>query len=290
MQANLLLDAKAELGEGPLWDEREGVLYWVDILGATLNRYDPKTNTNQSFDVGQHVGTVVLDESGGILLAVKDGFARFDPVTETLAILATPEAQIEGNRFNDGKADPAGRFWAGTMAYDGTPHAGSLYCLDTDGTVRKQESDVTISNGIVWTPDHKTMYYIDSPSHVVTAFDYDKATGTISNGRIVIKVPEHMGLPDGMAIDTKGHLWIAHWGYGAVICWNPTTGEKMHEIKVPASHTTACAFGGDDFRTLYITTARTELSDEQLEKEPLAGGLFVIELDVEGLPTYRYQG
>ncbi len=290
MEAKLLLDAKSELGEGPLWDEREGLLYRVDIMGAKLHRYNPATEADEVFNVGQHVGTVVLDEAGGVLLAVKDGFARFDLETETLDIIANPESGIEGNRFNDGKAGPGGRFWAGTMSYQGTAHAGSLYCLDTDGTVSTKEKDVTISNGIVWTEDHQTMYYIDSPPRVIYAFDYDKASGDISNGRIVIKVPEHMGSPDGMAIDSKGQLWVAHWGYGAVVCWCPKTGEVMEEIKVPASQTTACAFGGEDFKTLYITTARIGLSDEQLEVEPLAGGLFVARTDVAGLPSYRYRG
>lgn len=289
-EAKLLLDTKSTLGEGPLWDEREGVLYWVNILENKLHRYNPKTDVNETFDVGQHVGTVVLDESGGAVVAVQRGFARFDLETEQVSMIAKPSEFREGNRFNDGKADPAGRFWAGTMAYDATPHAGSLYCLDTDGTVSKKESDVTISNGIVWTSDHKTMYYIDSRARVVTAFEYDKATGNISNGRVVIKVPEHMGSPDGMAIDEKNQLWIAHWGYGAVVCWCPTTGEVMQEISVPASQVTACAFGGDDMKTLYITTARHALSDEQLADEPLAGGLFVAQTDIAGQASYRYGG
>lgn len=286
--AELVLDAKAELGEGPLWDERNQQLYWVDILGSQLHRYTPATQTDEIFSVGQHVGTVVLRESGGVMVAVRDGFARFDLDTETLDIVANPEKDIEGNRFNDGKADPAGRFWAGTMAYEQSLYAGSLYCLDVDGTVSKKERDVTISNGIVWTADHKTMYYIDTTPRVITAFDYDKATGNITNGRIVIKVPDNMGSPDGMAIDSEGQLWVAHWGYSAVVCWCPKTGEKISEISVPASQVTACAFGGDDFKTLYITTANHNLSEEQLRQQPLAGGLFVAKTDVAGLPTYRY--
>lgn len=290
MEAKLLLDAKAELAEGPLWDESEQVLYWVDIMGGKLHRYNPATEIDEVFNVGQDVGTVVLDEAGNVLLAVKDGFARFDLETETLDIIANPESEIENNRFNDGKVGPGGRFWAGTMAYDMTAHAGSLYCLDTDGTVSQKEKDVTISNGIVWTADHKTMYYVDSPPRVIYAFDYDKASGNISNGRIVIKVPEDMGAPDGMAIDTKGQLWVAHWGYGAVVCWCPKTGEVMDEIKVPANQTSACAFGGEDFKTLYITTANTGEFAGANANEPHAGGLFVARTDVAGLPSYRYGG
>lgn len=290
MEAKLLLDAKAELAEGPLWDEREQVLYWVDIMGSKLHRYNPATGTDEVFNVGQNVGTVVLDESGNILLAVKDGFARFDLETETLDIIANPESAIEGNRFNDGKVGPGGRFWAGTLAYTGTAHAGSLYCLDTDGTVSLKEKDVTISNGITWTEDQKTMYYVDSPPRVIYAYDYDKASGDISNGRVIIKVPEDMGVPDGIAIDTKGRLWVAHWGYAAVVCWDPITGEVMDEIKVPASQTSACAFGGEDFKTLFITTANTGEFIGSNADEPYAGGLFVAQMDVAGLPMYRYGG
>jgi len=290
MEAKLLLDTKSELGEGALWDEREGVLYRVDIMGKKLHRYNPSTGVDEVFNVGKHVGTVVLDESGGVLLAVQDGFARFDLETETLEMIATPEQYVDSNRFNDGKVSPDGSFWAGTMAYEGTSYAGNLYRLDPSGNIHLEEPDVTTSNGIVWTEDHKTMYYIDSPTRVVTAFDYDKESGSISNGKIVIRVPDEMGVPDGMTIDSKGQLWIAHWGEGAVVCWCPTTGEKMQEIKVAASHTTSCAFGGADMKTLYITTARVGLSDEQLENEPHAGGLFVFETDVVGLPAYRYKG
>lgn len=290
MQADLLLNIQSKLGEGPLWDERENILYWVDILGCALHRYNPATGNNDTFDVGQHVGTVILDDDGEILLAVQDGFARFDPSTETLTMLADIEAEDDNIRFNDGKADPAGRFWAGTLAYDGTPHAGTLYCLDTDGIVSIKERDVTISNGIVWSTDHKTMYYVDSPTGVIYAYDYDKDTGDISNQNIVIKVPPSMGTPDGMAIDSQNQLWVAHWGYGAVVCWCPTTGEPMQEITVPATQVTACAFGGDDLKTLYITTARTGLSDDNLREQPFAGGLFVAQTTIEGTLTYRYRG
>ncbi len=290
MQADLLLDAQAQLGEGALWDEREGVLYWVDILGSQLHRYTPQTGTNETFAIRQHVSSVVLDEVGNIFVTVKDGFAQFDPQAKTLHLIASPEPPLVNARFNDGKADPAGRYWAGTMAYDFTPHAAVLYCLDTDGTISIKERDVTISNGIVWTPDHQTMYYVDSSPRVIYAFDYDKASGAITNGKIVVKVPESMGAPDGMAIDSEGQLWVAHWGYGAVVCWCPKTGEVIDEISVPASQVTSCAFGGDDLKTLYITSARDGLSDEALLSQPHAGGLFVAQTDVVGLPTYRYRG
>ena len=288
MTANLLYDARAELGEGPLWDEREKVLYWVNIQGHKLHIYDPATGENQSYDIGQPVGTVVLREYGGVMLALRDGFAAYDPTSGKLDMIADPEADKPENRFNDGKCDPAGRFWAGTM--HAQPYRGALYRLDTDMTVHKMVEDVSISNGIVWTADHKTMYYVDSPVLTVYAYDYDNDTGDINNCRSIIKVPEGMGVPDGMAIDNEGMLWIAHFGGSAVHRWDPASGEIVETIDVPASQVTACAFVGDNLDTLYITTARTGLSDEQLAGEPHAGSLFVAQPGVTGTLTYRFKG
>jgi sugar lactone lactonase YvrE len=290
MQAELLFDARADLGEGALWDERNNVLYWVDINGFKLNILNPATGENTSYNVGQHVGTVVLSESGGIFLAVREGFARFDLETEALEIIADPEPDKSENRFNDGKCDPAGRFWAGTMSMNGQPHQGSLYCLDTDMTVTKKVDDINISNGIVWTSDRKTMYYIDSPPRKVFAYDYDFETGDISNVRVAIQVPEGMGVPDGMAIDSDDTLWIAHYNGGVVIHWNPDTAEVMEIIEVPVSRPTACAFGGDKLDTLYITTAINGLKPEHHAKEPHAGSLFVVQTHVTGTLSHRFKG
>ncbi|MCB0082528.1 MAG: SMP-30/gluconolactonase/LRE family protein, partial [Caldilineaceae bacterium] len=205
---DLLLDTHALVGEGPLWDEQNQRLYWVDILSNRLYAYDPATGENRTWDVGQHVGTVVLRESGGVMLAVRDGFAAFDLETGELTLIADPEADQSGNRFNDGKCDPAGRFWAGTMAYENQTTQGSLYRLDTDMSVHKMVSDIGISNGIVWSLDHTTMYYIDSMAYTVRAFDYDNRSGDIANERVVVQVASEMGLPDGMSIDAEGMLWV----------------------------------------------------------------------------------
>ena len=206
----LLVDAHAQVGEGPLWDEERQVLYWVDILSSLLYIYDPATGENRVLDVGQHVGTVVIRASGGLMLAVREGFASFDLETQELTLIANPEAHITGNRFNDGKCDPAGRFWAGTMAYENPTNQGSLYRLDTDLSVHKIFGDVAISNGIIWSLDHTTMYYIDTLRKNVRAFDYADDTGDISNERVIVNVPEEIGMPDGMAIDSEGMLWVAH--------------------------------------------------------------------------------
>jgi sugar lactone lactonase YvrE len=286
--AELILDARAKLGEGALWDARRQVLYWVDILKNALHVYDPLAQADRVIDVGQYAGTVVPRRAGGVMLALQHGFASLDLETEELDLIHDPEPHLPGNRFNDGKCDPAGRFWAGTMALDFTPNAGRLYCLDPDLSVRVVLGNVTISNGIVWRPDHTTMYYIDTPTRQVDAFDYDVETGQIENRRVVVRVPEEMGLPDGMAIDSEGMLWVAQWeGYG-VSRWDPATGRLLQSVDVPVGQVTSCAFGGENLDQLYITTARVELSAEQLKAQPLAGGLFRADVGVTGLPAFEF--
>ena len=286
----LLVDEHALVGEGPLWDEEEQVLYWVDILNSKLFIYDPASGENRTLDVGQHVGTVVTRASGGLMLAVREGFASFDLETQELTLIANPEAHVTGNRFNDGKCDPAGRFWAGTMAYENPKDSGSLYRLDTDLSVHRMFGGVAISNGIVWSLNHSTMYYIDTLRKNVRAWDYDNETGDIANERVVIDVPEEAGMPDGMAIDSEGMLWVAHYGGARVSRWNPGSGELLEEIPLPVTQVTACAFGGPDLATLFITSAAQELDAAELARQPLAGGLFAIETPYRGVPSFRFGG
>ena len=286
----LLVDAHAQVGEGPLWDEEQQVLYWVDILSSLLYIYDPATGENRVLDVGQHVGTVVIRASGGLMLAVRSGFASFDLNTQELTLIANPEAHITGNRFNDGKCDPAGRFWAGTMAYENPTNQGSLYRLDTDLSVHKIFGDVAISNGIIWSLDHTTMYYIDTLRKNVRAFDYADDTGDISNERVIINVPEEIGMPDGMAIDSEGMLWVAHYGGSCVSRWNSNTAQLLLKIDLPVTQVTACAFGGPNLDILFITSAAQELDAAELARQPLAGGLFAIKTPYQGVPSFRFGG
>ena len=286
----LLVDAHAQVGEGPLWDEEQQLLYWVDILSSLLYIYDPATGENRVLDVGRHVGTVVTRASGGLMLAVREGFASFDLETQELTLIANPEAHITGNRFNDGKCDPAGRFWAGTMAYENPTNQGSLYRLDTDFSVHKIFGDVAISNGIIWSLDHTTMYYIDTLRKNVRAFDYADDTGDISNERVIINVPEEIGMPDGMAIDSDGMLWVAHYGGSCVSRWNPNTAQLLEKIDLPVTQVTACAFGGPNLDILFITSAAQELDAAELERQPLAGGLFSIKTPYQGVLSFRFGG
>lgn len=289
-EVELVVDAKAILGEGAIWQASKGCLYWVDIEGGLLHVFDAATGRDRAVPVGTKVGTVVSRASGGLLLALQSGFAFFDPDRGTLTPIADPEAAIPGNRFNDGKCDPSGRLWAGTMDGDLAPHAGGLYRLDTDLSVHRVLGGVTISNGLAWSFDRRTLYYIDTPTRAVSAFDYDDETGAISNRRDVVTVPDELESPDGMTIDAEGKLWVAHWGAGAVCRWDPESGHLLQKIDVPAAHTTSCAFGGEDLGDLYITTARSGLSEEDLEAQPLAGGLFRVRPGVSGVPAFEFAG
>ena len=290
-KADPIVQQGARLGEGSLWHPQTQRLFWVDIMGQTVFIFDPKSGENRGINVGRDVGTIVPRKSGGLMLGIKGGFAGLDLETETLEEIAMVETDLPNNRFNDGKCDPAGRFWAGSMAYDFAKGAGSLYCMDRDLSVRKVLSDVSISNGLVWTADQATLYYIDSLAFQIAAFDYDVATGEIANRRAVVELPEDVGFLDGMSIDANGNLWVAIYGAGQVCCWNPGDGELLDTVEVPgAKLTTSCAFGGPDLNELYITSASDGLTEQDKEEQPLAGALFRAELDVSGVAAFEFAG
>ncbi len=232
-QAEVALASQASLGEGPLWDSGRQVLWWVQINEGLLRCFDPATGSNTTFDIGQMVGTVVLRERGGLMLALQNGFASFDPDTEELVMIADPEADQPDNRFNDGKCDPAGRFRAGTLNLQPSQRTtGALYSLEPDGTVRKRLDQVGVSNGIVWTADSRTMYYIDSMRPTIDAFDFDLATGEIANRRPIYSVPQDLGTADGMAIDERDRLWVAFWGEWSVLCIDPREGMIVSKVEL----------------------------------------------------------
>ncbi|MDD4107397.1 MAG: SMP-30/gluconolactonase/LRE family protein [Prolixibacteraceae bacterium] len=284
----LVIDSKSELGEGAIWNYETGELIWVNITGKILNFYSPSLRNNKEMFTGQMIGTVVPAKSGSVLVALQNGIYMLDPATGSKKLIVDPETEMPDNRFNDGKCDPAGRFWAGTMSLTGKKGAGALYRLDPDSSIHKMVDNVTTSNGIVWSAEGMKMYYIDTPTRKVMSYDYNNATGDISNPEVAVEVPEDMGAPDGMTIDAKGNLWIALWGGSAVGCWNPETGKLIRTISVPAKNVTSCAFGDDDLGTLYITTARQNTSEEELEKFPHAGGVFKIRPGVKGVKAFFF--
>ena len=289
IEPELVVAKRALVGEGSVWDARQKVLYWVDILSHELYIYDPATGENRIVQTCQAVGTVVPRARGGVAVALHNGFALIDLSNDKITPLADPERSIPANRFNDGKCDPAGRFWAGTMAFDGDPERGALYCLDVDHGVEKKLDAVTISNGIVWSADHRTMYYVDTGLNNVRGFDYDIDSGEISSERVVIE-NEGEGHFDGMSIDAEGMVWIALFGGAGVRRYDPGSGSLLRDVSLPISQVTSCAFGGERLDELYITSAATGLDEAALAREPLAGSLVKINPGVRGVEAYAYGG
>ena len=289
-EARVVLKSGAKLGEGSIWDSREKCLWWVDITEGLVHRFDPTTGENRTREVGQMVGTVVMRETGGLLVAIEKGIATLDFESGRLDMVAQPEADKPTNRFNDGKCDPAGRFWAGTLSLTGEEKAGRLYVYDASGRVRAMVSGVTTSNGIVWSHDRTTMYFIDTPTFEVWAYDYDFETGEIANRRTVVEVSRDLGFPDGMTIDAEGMLWIAHWGGWRVNRWDPGTGLRIDSVRIPAKCVTSCAFGGDDLKTLYVTTAGGTSGENDDPEDPNGGHLFAWESPVAGVEAFRFAG
>lgn len=286
----LILDAKAKLGEGAIWDCDKKLLYWIDIIDGEVHIFKPKTMQDEIIGTGEMIGTVVPCRTAGLVVAIESGLYFMNDITKKLSFINNPEKHVTGNRFNDGKCDPIGRFWVGTMSKTDESGTGSLYCLDKNLNVRTMLQGVSISNGIAWSTDNKNMYYIDTPTRAIWSFDYDMETGNISNKQAVITINESEGYPDGMTIDEQGMLWIAHWGGWKVSRWNPRNGEKLDEIKLPVEQVTSCAFGGENLDELYITTARTGLSDDKMFKQPYAGGLFCVKTNVKGLQSFKFNG
>lgn len=288
-EAELVLDARAELGEGPVWDAVARCLYFVDILRGDVHRFDPAARTVRTHHVDQPVGAVVPAARGGLVLAVRDGFARLDLDTGAVRAIADVEADRPDLRMNDGKCDAAGRFWAGTMALDERPGAGSLYRLDPDGRVHTMLRDVGISNGLGWSADGRLMYYVDTLTQRIDRFDVDPASGSITNRRAFVRIPAGHGAPDGLTVDADECVWVALWGGGVVHRYRPD-GRLDTVIRVPATHPTSCAFGGADLRDLYITTARISLSERQRAEQPAAGGLFRCRPGAAGTGPHRFAG
>ncbi|MBC2839310.1 SMP-30/gluconolactonase/LRE family protein [Robiginitalea sp. SC105] len=264
-----------ELGEGPVWDSRAQCLLWVDILKGQLHQYHPESGEHQSLETGSLLGAIALCESGQLLAALDTRMAFIERSTGK----QQPVLQLEGRgpelRFNDGKCDPAGRFWAGTMPLSENQPIGNLYCVGKDLTASVRVPGVTISNGLAWDGDGTTLYYIDTPTRAVQAFDFNREDGTLSNRRIAFGIPESEGFPDGMTIDSEDKLWIAHWGGSQVARWDPDSGKKLLGLSLPAAHITSCTFGGPGLGDLYVTSARKGLDSEALANQPLAGSLFV---------------
>jgi sugar lactone lactonase YvrE len=289
IDAEPALDAKTELGEGPVWEARAACLYFVDILRGHVHRYHPATETVRTFLVGQSVGAVAPTDAGDLVLAVRDGFARLNLETGGVTMIAGVEIDRPDLRMNDGSCDRAGRFWAGTMALDERPEAGALYRLDRAGRVETMLRPVTISNGIDWTADDRHMYFIDSPTQSVDVFDFDLESGAIRNRRAFVRIPVEQGVPDGLTLDADDHVWVSLWRGSAVHRYTPDAALDR-VVRLPVTHPTCCAFGGPDLRDLYITTAAIALDGPERDRQPRAGALFRCRPGPAGRLPHRFRG
>jgi D-xylonolactonase len=284
--------AGATLGEGTCWSPREQSLYWVDILEHRLYRYTPASGERREWRFDETISAVAeRAQAPGLVVTLQRGFAFFDPGSGQLQRLDEPEPERPGNRFNDGKCDAQGRFWGGTMDFGCEAPTGALYRFDAPGRcARVFDAGFAVTNGPTWSADGRTLYFNETAGRRIHAFDFDAASGNLSNRRLWLRFEEADGYPDGMTTDAAGRLWICHWGGACVTCHDPLSAVELARVKLPTSHVTNVAFGGADLRTLFITSARFGLSQEQLAREPLAGGLFIVRAGERGVPAHLFAG
>jgi sugar lactone lactonase YvrE len=282
-----VLAIKNRLGEGPIWHPQEQVLYWVDIDGHCFLRFDPAEGTHERFEVGLPVGAVAFRANGGIIMATQKGFAFWDETTRAASaqFIVDPEAHKPQTRFNDGKVDCHGRFWAGTL---GDRYNNALYRFDPDGSIHIMEDGIGMSNGIGWSPDNQTMYFTDTLRYTIYAYDYDAVAGTIANRRVFVH-DDSAGLPDGLTVDSEGFIWSAWWGGWRITRYDPE-GKLERQVAMPVECPTSCTFGGANLDELYITSACAALGQAGKHKQPLAGDLFRLRTAVTGLPAFQFAG
>jgi L-arabinonolactonase len=288
MKAQSILECRNRLGEGPVWSAAEQALFWVDIVASAIHRFEPASGEHRTWPVPEHVGSIALRERGGLVLALKSGFATFDPATGQVEMINACEAHLPENRFNDGRCDLAGRFFAGSLPYDESTPRGSLWRLDPDHSAHCVLSGIMCPNSLCWSPDGATMYFTDTPTREITAYDFDLEEGVPSNPRLFVRA-DSGGFPDGSIVDSEGFLWNAEWGGARVVRYAPD-GTIDRIVEVPAQRVTCCAFGGPDLKTLYITSAWDRMSEAELREWPLSGNVFACDAGVAGRPETRYLG
>jgi len=286
---NCVMDAKASLGECPVWSVAEQALYWVDINAPALHRFDPATGDDTAMAMPESIGCFALRSQGGFVVALRGGIWLAGPDGTLERKIADAPYDPAHHRFNDGRCDPQGRFWAGSMNEQRDADSAALVRVDRDHRVTPVLRDMMISNGLAWSPDGRTMYHTDTPTRTIHAYDFDAASGLPSHRRVLAHFADATHRPDGAAVDSEGCYWTAFYGGGKVARLSPA-GAVLAELPVPAQCPTMCAFGGPDLKTLYVTSARQFRSDEELTRLPLSGGLFAMAVAVPGLPEPAFAG
>ena len=284
-----VIPAGSFLGEGPYWSRDDNKLYYVDILAPAIITGDVVEGTHSKLTVPELVGFVIEREKGGFVVGMHGDLCSIDLKTGEMTTLAKPEADRPGNRFNDGKCDRKGRLWCGTLAIDTSADQGNLWRIDLDGFANLMERGVHVSNGLGWSPDDRVFYFTDTARQTIYAYDFDLESGSIANKRPFIVVPEAEGKPDGMAVDSEGFIWCAHWDGWCVTRYDPD-GKVDRVINLPVPRPTSCAFGGADMQTLFVTSARIRLSAAQLADAPLSGSVFAVETGIKGILNFKFAG
>ena len=296
-KANLLIDCKNHLGEGVLWSKDQQNLYWLDVpMPSKLYQLNMKNHKLQSFDMPEMITSMSVRSEKDLLIASHHGLHNFNLESKKFEKILDLEPDLQNNRCNDGASDFLGRFWIGTMQNNIsseatdiplTENSGSLYCVDKDLSIKKHESNIGVSNTIAWSPDNKKFYFTDTLTGIISSYDFDLSNGTISNKKDFAS--HERGYPDGSTADSEGFLWSCRWGGSCVIRFDPN-GKVDSIFELPVENVTSCTFGGEDLQTLFITTARWGMTEDQIEKNPQAGGLYSIELDIKGVPDNSFNG
>lgn len=288
MEVEFIPNVKTKLGEGPIWDQQTQRLYWVDIEEKRLYHHEPETKKTDLIQLSQKISAFALTSDQEAVIVVEDGFYFLDLMSGQLTPIQQVEKEKEDNRFNDGKCDAKGRFFAGSMSTAGKKEQGALYCLQLNLKVEEKLKPVGLSNGLAWSLDNQYLYFIDTPKQTVDQFDYDLESSAMSNQKQIIDFEKEEGVADGMTIDSEGMLWIAHYGGARVSRWNPNTGEKLSEIPLPALNITSCTFGGKNLNELYITSSIEGMKEDQFEKYPLSGRVMKVATTFTGTKAERF--
>jgi sugar lactone lactonase YvrE len=285
-QPEHLITIPCELGENPLWSVEENAFCWTDIIGRCIYRYFPDSGKRERFETGVQVGCFAFRRDGGLVMGAENGLAFWDFDTRKVDYLTHFDDVVPPARFNDGKVDRQGRFWAGTMSQH---PENKLYRLDKDHHVAVMEKGVSIANGLGWSPDDRIMYFTDSTARVIYKYDFEKTTGNISNQKVFATVPVELGVPDGLTVDSEGYVWSAVWNGWCVIRYAPD-GSIEREITLPVQCPSSVAIGGKNLDELYITSARSDLTQEQRRAQPMSGDIFRLKVGIRGIPEPYYEG
>lgn len=289
VELECVVAGRNRLGESPVWSIREQRLYWVDSRGPSVHRLDPATGTVENRPLPEIVGSICLRAGGGLIVAMQSGLHAYDFDGGRLTALTDPESDQPENRFNDGRCDRRGRFWAGTMNDTRRDPTGALYRFDRDHSIHRMRDDIIVPNSICWSPDDRVMYFADTYRDLLLRFDFDADAGVIANPVQIADTSSTAGRPDGSTVDAEGYLWNAMFGGGRLIRYAPD-GRVDREVALPVTQPSSCSFGGPDLSILYVTSGTQRLTEDELARQPLAGGLFALDVGVRGLPEPEFAG